>query len=795
MTNSCFHCGEPVPADAPLTATIGGELRTLCCEGCRAAALLIDGAGLGQFYAIREQLSPTSINDEDGLGAVDLEAVQAEFVRCDGQEREAELVVEGMRCSACAWLLEHLLSQQPGVVQAVVNLAAQRLLLRWRAPDVALSTLLRLIQQLGYRAVPFMPQQEERQYRRETQTLFIQLGVAAIASMQVMMVAIGLWFGAFSGMDADFEHYLRWVSLMFAAPVVFYAALPFHIGALRGLLSARPGMDLPVSLALLLAFGASAIATVKGQGEVFFESVSMFVFFLLIGRLLEHRSRRQATEHTANLRRSMPLMARRLTDDGQISEVAVASLQVGQRVLVAPGNVIPADGHIEQGLGEVDESMLTGESLPVAKMAGDEVFAGTLNTLSPLEIRVSRQRADSVLATIIRHQTLALAERPKWALLADQIASYFVVSQLLLTALCYLVWHTWIDQQRAFEVALSLLVATCPCALALATPAALSSAIARLGQFGVLMRRSSALEAFSKVTTVVFDKTGTLTYGKLELVGVTPLAAVDADQVLAIARALEQNSEHPVARALGHDDGQPLTVSERSNHPGRGVSGVIAGRHYALGRNDWYPNPLPAPAEQGNEVVVTLYAEQKPIAQLSFADKLREEAPSLCSVLRQNRLTLLVASGDPGVGAARVLEPLPLTERHLGLTPEGKQTLIKALQARGEQVMVVGDGINDAPILAQADCSLAMGGGTDLAKQSADAVLVANRLDTLPLLLRLSRAATTTAKQNLGWALIYNLVVVPMAMAGWITPYFAALGMSASSVVVLVNASRLLRFS
>lgn len=795
MTLSCFHCGEPVAAGVDISADIGGQRRPMCCEGCRAAALMIDGAGLGQFYQIREQLSPTALSADDELAAVDLDAVQAEFVLIDGDEREAELVVEGLRCSACAWLIEHLLSQQPGVKRVLVNLAAQRLLLRWHQPTVALSSLLRLLRQLGYRAIPFLPEAEEKQYRRESQTLLIQLAVAAIASMQVMMAAVSLWYGAFADMDANFEQYLRWVSLIFAAPVVGYSALPFHLGALRGLLAGKPGMDLPVSLALLLAFGASTLATLRGYGEVYFESVTMFVFFLLIGRLLEHRARRSASEHTANLRRSMPLMARRLEEDGRLTEVAVATLKAGERVLVAPGQAIPADALIETGNGEVDESLLTGESLPVAKQEGATVYAGSINGGSPLQLRVICARSESLLANIIRHQTLALAERPRWAMLADRIASRFIIGQLLLTAAAYGLWYLWLDPTRAFDVALALLVATCPCALALATPAALSSAIARLSQFGVLIRRSSAFEPLASITRVVFDKTGTLTCGRLQLDQIQPLARLDDAQILRIARALEQNSEHPVARALGDGNGPLPEVAERSNHPGLGVSGRIDGVAYALGRPDWFGNEQPSAASAGSRIAVTLFAEQQAVAQLWFADQLRDDARAVCSQLSARGLALEVASGDPGAGAARLLEGLGLERIGLGLSPLHKQERISSLQAQGQRVLAVGDGINDAPTLAQADCSVAMGAGTDLAKQSADVVMVAERLDGLPLLLRMAKAATRIAHQNLGWAMLYNLIVIPLAFAGLITPWFASLGMSVSSVVVVVNASRLLRFS
>lgn len=795
MSLSCFHCGEPIAEGIEIFADIDGQQRPMCCEGCRAAALMIDGAGLGQFYQIREQLSPTALHADDELAAVDLDAVQAEFVLTDGDEREAELVVEGLRCSACAWLIEHLLSQQPGVTRVLVNLAAQRLMLRWHQPTVALSALLRLLRQLGYRAIPFLPEAEEKQYRRESQALLIQLAVAAIASMQVMMAAVSLWYGAFADMDADFEQYLRWVSLVFAAPVIGYSALPFHLGALRSLLAGKPGMDLPVSLALVLAFGASTLATVRGYGEVYFESVTMFVFFLLIGRLLEHRARRRASEHTANLRRSMPLMARRLEADGQLTEVAVATLKAGDRVLVTPGQAIPADAQIETGNGEVDESLLTGESLPVAKAEGSTVYAGSINGSSPLQLRVICARSESLLAHIIRHQTLALAERPRWAMLADRIASRFVIGQLLLTAAAYALWYLWLEPARAFDVALALLVATCPCALALATPAALSSAIARLSQFGVLIRRSSAFEPLANISRVVFDKTGTLTRGRLQLDEIQPLGSLSSAQILLIARALEHNSEHPVARALRDGEGPLPEVEVRRNHPGLGVSGVIAGIDYALGRPDWFGPEQQSGDLASSRIAVTLFARKQAIARLWFADQLRDDATTVCRQLQARGLVLEVASGDPGAGAAKLLAGLGLAQIGVGLSPVQKQQRISTLQNQGERILAVGDGINDAPTLAQADCSVAMGAGTDLAKQSADVVMVAERLDGLPLLLRMATAATRIAHQNLGWAMLYNLIVIPLAFAGLITPWFASLGMSVSSVVVVVNASRLLRFS
>jgi Cu2+-exporting ATPase len=507
---SCFHCGLPIPRDSDYRTRIGGEDRSMCCPGCAAVAAAIVATGLTDYYRFREtpgnrpdDLVPEALQE---LQIFDDPEVQRDFVRREeGSLRQATLVFDGITCAACGWLIETRLSKQDGVERVHVNLSQRRAWVRWDDDRIRLSRLLGVVSEVGYRARPWLPDQQEQTLRDESRRALRRLGVAGLAAMQVMMLSAGLYAGAFHGMETEYRDFLRWVSFLLTTPIVFYSAQPFFTSAWRDLRIRRLGMDVPVSLAIGSAWAASSWATFRGSGEVYFDSVCMFTFFLLLGRFLEQRARHRADSATRALLRGLPRAAVRLAGEDE-EVVPVRALVQGDRVLVKPGAIVPADGRVLEGESSVDESLLTGESLPSSKARGDAVIGGTQNIDSPLILSVTHTGPDSVVSTIVALRDRASAEKPPVVTLADRVARHFVAGVLAIAALVWLVWWR-ISPGDAFWITLSVLVATCPCALAIATPAALFCASNALARRGVLITRGHVLETLSRITHVLFDKT------------------------------------------------------------------------------------------------------------------------------------------------------------------------------------------------------------------------------------------------------------------------------------------------
>ncbi|HAT05634.1 MAG TPA: cadmium-translocating P-type ATPase, partial [Aeromonas salmonicida] len=550
-------------------------------------------------------------------------------------------------------------------------------------------------------------------------------------------------------------------------------------------------MDVSVSLALIGAFVASMWATVFNTGEVYYDSITMFVFFLLLGRFLELRARRKASESSSNLARLVPIMATRIDEEGE-HEVAAKTLQADDRVRVLAGATLPADGIIVEGQASLNESMLTGEQLPLFKQVGDSVYAGTINTDAPLQIRVSHRIEESRIAQIMRLQDHALDDKPAIAQMADVLSRHFILVLLIIAAAVWTFWH-FHQPEQAFWVTLAVLVATCPCALSLATPTALTSATARLTRSGILLRRGHVLDVLTKANRIVMDKTGTLTTGNISLTSTTALAELSEDQYLAIARALEAYSEHPIARAFKSTaaDDVLLPASEVVPVIGHGIEGCVAGKHYRIGSARWLALPTEHTASQG--LAIYLADESRVLARFILADTLRPDARALIQAFKAAGLQTTILTGDSSAQADEVARELGVDELVKGVTPDGKLAYLKAREAQGDISIMVGDGINDAPVLAGAHASFAMAGGTDLAKNSADAILLADDLSRLLDARTLAIRTRKIIKENFAWSIGYNLLVLPLAASGWLPPYLAAAGMSLSSLIVVTNSMRLNR--
>lgn len=788
---SCFHCQLPIPPDSQFFAEIAGESQQFCCAGCQAVAQTIMAQGLGDYYrfrtkaAGRAELVPTELREQ--LKSFDNPDVLAEISDSTAQGQRIELSVSGMSCAACAWLIEKQLSQLSGVRQVHVNSGTARCELVWQPAQVQLSFLLEQLSQLGYQASPFVPDQEEQSFKNELNAYLRRLAVSGIMSMQVMMLAFGLYFGEFSGIEAQYEGYLRWVSLLMTLPVMAYAARPFFSSAWRALHSRELNMDVPISLALLYTFFASVYATVFDTGEVYFESVCMFVFLLQLGKFFEFRARKRARDATSNLLKVLPVSATLLQDDQPVATSA-RKLIAGQHILVKAGETIPADGEVIAGNSSTDESMLTGEYSPVAKRAGDMVMAGSINHDGILTVRVAHALTESRLGQIIRLQQETLHQKPAILQQTDKIARFFVQRLLVIATLTFISWYFFIDAERAFWVTLSVLVATCPCALSLATPTAITCALAQLNKQGILIKNQHVLAFLPKLTQVFFDKTGTLTQGRFSIAKVNLHHTGWTEQAaLSLIAALESHSEHPIAKAFSRFVDPATVASDIQLHIGCGLTGQWQQQSVKVGSRAFCHA-----GQLSDHAQVVLTVDDVLIASVELADQLRPEVAALITQLQQAGLKTTMLTGDGSGHGALLARQLNIAEVYQGCSPEQKVCTIQQAVSRGETVLMIGDGINDSPCFHAAQVSVALDSGTELSKNQADVVLLHNDLSQLQQLLAGARRAQKVVRQNLWWAAGYNLVIVPLAVCGFVSPYIAVIGMSFSSILVVSNSLRLL---
>ncbi|MHA7879160.1 MAG: heavy metal translocating P-type ATPase [Saccharospirillum sp.] len=799
MTSRCYHCGLPNP-DERYQLVLGDQTATFCCVGCQAAAQTIIDSGLGEYYRFHNPdqtpaAPPLNPREAEALALYDRPDVQADFVHSsDAQCAQATLMVDGVSCAACSWLIEKRLRQLPGIRSAHFNQSNHRCQVEWDTEAVPLSRIFSTLFALGYRAHPYQADEEEAWRQKTSRRYILRLGIAGIGMMQAMMNAVALYSGT---IELVHEQWLRWASLFLTLPVVLIAAGPFATSAWRGVRAGQLNMDLSVSLAIWGAFLASVVATVTATGEVYFESVNMFTFFLVLGRFLEFRARTSVHASGNALLQHLPPTCLKYQNEG-IERVAVRDLVAGDRIQVLAGEICPVDGEIVSGTSEFDESRLTGEFQPRRRTEGEAVMAGTLNQSQPVDVQVTHTVKDSSVNSLVQLLERAASEKPRIAELADRGSRHFVWSTLIITALIGAIWLA-VEPERAFWVVISVLVVTCPCALSLATPTALAQATTTLRQRGLVITRGHTLGHLAEITDLAFDKTGTLTEGRYRLES-THLTASAQEQgwhegnSLALANALESASEHPLSAAFAAANAQPATVELGAveRHPAQGLSAQDkAGNRYRIGTAAFAGAPASSEAAAGTQAV-WLSKNGEPLACFQVRDEVRSTAYPALSTLAQLGIRCHVLTGDPNPDRAEAFKHLPGDgEYAFGLSAEDKLDWVRAREQAGARVAVVGDGINDAPVLAGATVSVAMVSGTDLAKQAADALLLNGNLRTLPEAIRLARKNRRVIRQNLSWALVYNALALPLAAMGWVTPWQAAIGMSLSSLLVVGNALRL----
>ncbi|ROH93575.1 cadmium-translocating P-type ATPase [Stagnimonas aquatica] len=712
-----------------------------------------------------------------------LEAVSTPLA---GGRREVLLAVDGVHCGACVRGVERALA---GVASDVrVNLASRTVEFVFAPQAVPLSEAIERLDRAGYRPQVLAQDQAVQAGQRERRAALARVGVAVICAMQVMMLA---WPEYFDVIDPGVSQLLRWTQWLLATPAVFYSGWPFLAAAWRSLRDRSLGMDVPVAASILIAYFASAWRVMAGEGALYFDAATMFVMLLGTGRYLEGRSRALAGERLRLLAGRRALTAVRI-EDGEPRNVPLIALQAGDVVRVAPGEALPADGQLLDAAADLDEALLSGESHPVRHLRDARLLAGSLNVgARAIDLKVSNAGNATRLAAITRLLQEAQRDKPPAQLLADRIAGRFVLAVLLL-ALAATAWWWPRDPEQALNVLLAVLVVSCPCALSLAMPAVYAAASSRLAAAGVLLAHPSALARLPHLSHALFDKTGTLTEASLRLVAVRPLAELGDAEALAIAAALEQPLQHPIARALVAAAGRVAPATEVELDPQGGVLGKVAGQGYWLGapeRLGLVAEGQPASADAAN-TWVALAREGRALALFGLAAQPRPDAAAALAALRQEGVSLQLASGDSEAAVRQLARQLGIAEAQWRQTPEQKLTSLRALQQQGAVVMAVGDGINDAPLLAAADIGIAMPGGAALAQARADVILTGDSLAGLRLLRQVAAQAARRVRENLGWALGYNLVMLPLAFSGALTPWLAALGMSISSLLVVANALR-----
>lgn len=778
----CYHCGEDLPPH-PVKVAFGGILQPFCCDGCAAAAAWIRQSDLGSYYQLRTAAAACVGTEQSDLDVWDREELLREHAHNVPGGREITLLTDGMRCAACAWLIDRALSREDGVMEVTANAVTGRIRVAWNPQATRLSQVLQRLTMLGYRPYLATGEAQERERRSERRRRLLRLGIAGLGAMQAMMLAEALYLDFNHQMAIPTRDFFRWLTFALSTPVVFYSGWPFLTGCWRELRERHLGMDTLIASSVLLAYFASVFETIRGGVHVWYDAAVMFVFLLLAARMLEQRARNLATAQVDALARARPAFATRERADGSRESVPLTLLVAGDVACIGAGESVPADGMLMDDEAVFEEALLTGESHPVRKQPGAMVFAGTVCRERPARIRITEAGNATRLSQLVRLVEHAQSHRPAIARTADRIGHHFVLGLLVAAIAIYAFWRIH-DPSRAFEVTLALLVISCPCALSLSVPAALAAAHGSLAKLGVLATRPEALDTLAKATDMVFDKTGTLSDARPTLSNVETFG-IDLEQALEIAAALERDSGHPIAAAFASVQSR-FSAQQVETIRGQGVTGLVEGQMHRIGQAGFA-------AGREDDGHIWLGNGKQPLARFALQEAERDDASMALGMLREEGLVLHLASGDSHAAVAGFADRMGIADAHARQSPEDKLELVRGLQSQGRIVAMVGDGLNDAPVLAGADVSLAVGNGAPLAQRAADLVMTGTSLMRIPAAIALARRTQRVIRQNLGWALAYNLLALPLAAAGLVTPWMAALGMAASSLVVTINALRLTR--
>ncbi|NTU96466.1 MAG: heavy metal translocating P-type ATPase [Chlorobiaceae bacterium] len=792
----CDHCLLEINRKSAVTAEIRGETRYFCCHGCLGIYEIIHNSSLDAFYRQRCNWEPGAPRFSVTIGT----AAFADTITCAGKENRIDILLSGIRCSSCIWLVEKYLTGIEGILQARVNYATHIASISWYPEKIDLAAILDAVNSLGYLPHPCRPGSASAFLLKEKQDLLLRFGTASFFSMQLMLISAALYAGFFQGIEERYKLAFQLISWALATPVVFYSGFPFISGAWRSITKASLNMDLLVALGSLSAYFYS-IAMIILQGEVYFDTSAMIVTFILLGRFLEAGSRLKAGNAINELAELQPHEALLLGPDGERFLMPVADVKIGDHIEVIPGERVPLDGTVIEGEAEVNESMLTGESVAVLKSPGSKAFAGTYPLNGRMRIRVEGNAAETVLAGIIRTVRDAQARKAPIQGIADRTAGYFVPSTIVLAAATFIWWKvTSGNTVVSLMNAVSVLVIACPCALGLATPLAILVGTTAAGKKGILVKGGDIFETVSKTTHIVLDKTGTITEGAPAITDFLDFGTCSGLAVC--AASLEAFSEHPAGRAIAASwNGEFLKTERFRAIAGKGVSAFIEETPWMAGSKSYLESEgvffsreqetSAMELENQGKTVVRIACNAIPAGLIALIDDLRPEALRMIEGLRKRKLHLSILTGDNRGVAAYIASRCGITDVQAELAPQGKADVIKEMKKNGASVLMAGDGINDAPALTESDTGLTLGNATGIALECADVTILKNDLTLVNTLIDGSRKCFSVIRQNLVWAFSYNLIALPIAMSGLLHPIMSALFMAASSLFVVSNSLRL----
>ena len=802
--SNCYHCGLPVNNKNIVEKIIQEKSQSFCCHGCSTVCEMIYDSGLEGFYKRTpdgQLLAPPPEPPQESL-LYDIDEIQSEFVHDMGDIRDMHLIVEGIHCSACVWLIERSLAKLAGIIDIKVNLANKRLFVRWNNTQTKISDIIEHLGSIGYAATPFNPETAEGAIQKQNRALLLRMAFAAFSMMNLLWISIALYSGADQG---EFKSLFQWVGFLLATPTLLYSGWPFLKGAYTGIRHLNLTMDVPIAIGAVTTYSYSVFVTLSGStvGEVYYDTVVNFIFVILVGRFLEAKSKRHAVAATQRLMDLQPRVANVIRDN-ETHIVPIRAIQYGETILVKPGDKIPVDGVVISGDSSIDESLLSGEAAPVKKHVGDKLSAGTVNIDNTLTVKVTAILRNTSLGKIISLVEEAQASKAPIQCIADQIVPWFIAVTLGLSTFTFIYWFS-----DGIEIALlastSVLIITCPCAFGLATPMSIAVASGLAARHGLLIKNGAVLEYLSAINHFVFDKTGTLTEGKMRVKDI--FGDDNKNTLLNKVAHLESLSEHSIAKAIMLKAKQSKlmintsNVSEFKNAPGYGVTGLFEQQRITVGNSKWLEeNKVALQAsfikdannlEKQGVSCVHIAVNNTHQGFIAIADQLRSDAKKLINNLRKSGIEITLLSGDKQAVADSIANELGGMNVIAEVLPNEKDKVIQQLQQQGQQVAMIGDGVNDAPALIRADVGIAIGSGTDVSMESADIVLLSNELDKIRLASALSRRTLRTIRQNISMSIAYNIIMVPLAMMTFITPLFAAIAMPISSLAVIGNAARI----
>jgi Cu+-exporting ATPase len=781
----CSHCQLEVDESMMIKEDENPKLN-FCCNGCQGVYHLLQDDGLDSFY---DKLGKTKLNqpialDEDS-SSFDMESFKQRYIKTTNEGfSRVDLIIEGIHCAACIWLNEKLLDEMDGVVEATINFTNNKAKIVWDEDIVELSAIVDKIRSIGYNAYPYDRSDVEKKATKNNRDYFLRMSVAIFASMNIMMIGVAKYTGFFTGMEDDVLKMVHMAEFIFSTPVLFYSGWVFYKGAFYGLKNKIVNMDLLVSTGATLTYIYSLYVLFGGNGHSYFDSVAMIITFVLIGKYLEVIGKKGAVDTMDKIKAYIPLEATLIIDDGK-KVVPIDSIKAGDIIEVKNGEKASVDGEIISGVSSFDESSISGESIPVVKNVGDKVYSGTINTDKVIRYKALKNYADSTLNHIVELLEDSLSSKPKIEETTNEVSKYFSITILLIAFVTFFGWYFLEpDFENSLIITISVIIIACPCALALATPIASLVGVSWLSSKGILFKEAKFIEVFSEADVFVFDKTGTITEGKLNV------KSVDGElnkEELNILYSLSDSSTHPVSVAIKkyltneYNDLEHLELENIDQLPALGISAKYNGKNIFGGKSQ----------EKSEFTTYQFTIDEKVIATFELEDKIKSEALETIKYLQENNIKVIMCSGDNEKVVAKVAAEVGIENYHASMTPEQKADFITKLKNENKTVVMVGDGVNDAIALSRADISIAMGKGADISLDVSDVVVLNDKLDGVKDSVYISKRTFRFIKQNLTISLIYNIVTIPIAIAGYVIPLVAALSMSLSSLLVVGNSMRI----